>query len=79
MGTRYAVVKEVDSGDVVALKINVSDNSGTFLKYDTVGKDFDAEFPTDADGAQFATDISGSYTDIHWDVYPHFRNTGQMH
>lgn len=79
MGTRYAVVKGVTSGTLAAMKVHVTNNSGTFLKYDTVGLDFDAEFPTDADGVQFATDISGSYTDIHWDVYPHFRNTGQMH
>lgn len=73
MGTRYAVVKSVASTDIAALKINVSDNSGTFKKYDTVGLDFDAEFPTDADGAQFATDISGSYTDIDWDNHEALR------
>ena len=79
MGTQYAVVKGVASTDEAALKVHVTNNSGTFLKYDTVGLNFDAEFPTDADGAQFATDISGSYTDIDWDVYPYFRNVGQMH
>ena len=79
MGTRYAVVKGVTSAHLSAMKTHVTNNSGTFLKYDTVGKDFDAEFPTNTDGAQFATDVSGWYTDIHWDVYPYFRNTGQMH
>ena len=79
MGTRYAVVKAVASSDLAAMKVHVTNNSGTFLKYDTVGKDFDAEFPTDADGAQFALDILTGYSDIHWDNYPHFRNIGQMH
>ena len=79
MGTRYAVVKGVASTDLVTVQTAITSRSGTFLKYDTVGLNVDAEFPTDALGVLFASDISGISTDIDWDVYPHFRNIGQMH
>lgn len=80
MGTRYAVVKGVSAGaDLTTVKAAITNRGGTFLKHDPVGLNCDAEFPTDAAGVLFAADITGVSTDIDWDVYPYFRNIGQMH
>lgn len=76
MGTRYAVVKGVTSGHSVAMQTAVGNNSGTFIKHDLTTLNFDAEFPTDADGAQFETDaiaISAVYADIDWDPFQALR------
>lgn len=67
MGTRYAVVKGVTSGDSAAIQAHVTTAGGTFIKHDLTTLNFDASFLTDAAGAAFATLIVGSYTDIDWD------------
>ena len=71
MGTRYAVVKGVAAGaHSTSMQTAVTNNSGTFIRHDLVTLNFDASFPTDADGAQFETDaiaIDAAYADIDWD------------
>lgn len=82
MGTRYAVVKGVSSGHSVGMQTAVTNNSGTFIKHDLVTLNFDAEFSTDADGAQFETDaiaIDAAYADIDWDPLQALRvNQGKV-
>lgn len=71
MGTRYAIVKGVAAGaHSTSMQTAVTNNNGAFRKHDLVTLNFDAEFPTDADGAQFQTDaiaIDAAYADIDWD------------
>ncbi len=71
MGTRNAIVKDVDTGDLTDMKTAIANNSGTFIE--TQNLDVVAQFPTDANGAAFAVDAAGvgvGYTNIVWDLHP---------
>lgn len=81
MGMRYAVVKGVTSAHSVAMQ-NAANAVGTFIKHDLVTLNFDASFPTDADGATFlaaAIIINSAYADVDWDPLQALRvNQGKV-
>lgn len=68
--SRNAIVKGIDPTDIAGVRTAITNNNGTLCS-DVTNTEQMGDFPSDADGAQFETDLGGlGYSIFVWDVPP---------